>query len=296
MTHFSTTTPHADEESIEYCIAAGNDNAKVIVPPKIQVQGLGYHRGDSPPIIDSATFELMKGENLAVIGPNGSGKSTLLRLLAGILSPTFGEVHYDAIPLRQLSLRQRATKIAVVNQHETPDPRLSVRDYVRLGAIPYESHRSLEAINTSVEQALTTMNLQRLSNKAMHQLSGGERQKAHIARSLCQEPEVLLLDEPTNHLDPKAKGEVLSCIVNLGLTTVTGLHELSLASQMCDQLLVLESARLRAFGPPQTVLTSSLVDSVFGVELHHFQHPREHRSLLCLDIPLLRNVQSTETI
>ena len=264
--------------------------------PVIRVSDLSYKASSDQLLIDAVNFELHAGENLVIVGPNGSGKSTLLKLLTGTLTPSQGEVVYSNTPLQRLTLKQRAAKIAVIDQHEKPDPRLLVRDYVRLGCIPHEAQISKEEITHSVEHAMSLLGISHLSGKTMQQLSGGEKQKTYVARSLCQKPDVLILDEPTNHLDPKAKGEVLSIVASLGITTITVLHELPLAAQMCDKLLLLESARVRAFGTPDQALTTELVHQVFGVGLHRFEHPQGDRSLVCIDIPMRKNSQIMEFI
>lgn len=264
--------------------------------PVIRVSDVSYKTSGDQLLIDNVSFELHVGENLVIIGPNGSGKSTLLKLLTGTLTPSQGQVVYDNTPLQRLTLKQRAAKIAVIDQHEKPDPRLLVRDYVRLGCIPHEAQISKEEITHRVEHAMSLLGISHLSGKTMQQLSGGEKQKTYVARSLCQKPDVLILDEPTNHLDPKAKGEVLSIVASLGITTITVLHELPLAAQMCDKLLLLESARVRAFGTPDQALTTELVQQVFGVGLHRFEHPQGDRSLVCIDIPMRKNSQIMEFI
>ncbi|WP_070963272.1 ABC transporter ATP-binding protein [Vibrio sonorensis] len=254
--------------------------------PLLKVSHLGYKTKQGEKLIDDISFNLGKGENLVIIGPNGSGKSTLLKMIAGILTPTSGQVFYDKTPLHQLSLKQRASKIAFISQSEQPDSRLLVKEYVRLGCIPHESNLSQQEITDQVDRAMCLLGVSHLLNKTMLHLSGGERQKVYIARSLCQKPDILLLDEPTNHLDPKAKGEVLSNITSLGISTITVLHELSLAAQMCDKLLLLDQATAKAFGAPDKILTQQQVTQVFGVGFHRFEHPQESRELVCLDIPL----------
>lgn len=262
--------------------------------PQIRVSNLGYKTKQGQCLLDSVSFELMQGENLVIIGPNGSGKTTLLKLLGGMLNPTQGEIHYHSTSLEHLSLQQRASKIAMISQHEKPDPRLCVRDYIRLGCIPHESSSSATEMDDRVTQAMSQLGIAHLGNKVIQQLSGGERQKAYVARSLCQKPEILLLDEPTNHLDPRAKGEVLSIVASLGITTITVLHELPLAAQMCDKLLLLEQAKVKAFGTSEQALTSQVINQVFGVDLHRFKHPQTDTDLICLDIPLKKNNQTME--
>lgn len=263
-----------------------NKNNSIADTPVVKLNNISYQTKQGEYLVSEINFELYRSEILTIVGPNGAGKSTLLNLISGLLAPSSGQIYYSGLPLQQFSSQSRAEKIAVISQHELPDSRLRVEDYIRLGCIPYERVLSKQAIEQSVREVITLLKLEHLLHHPMDKLSGGERQKVYIARSLCQKPDVLLLDEPTNHLDPKAKGEVLSIVAGLGITVIAVLHELSLAAQLCDKILVLKDAKPIAFGTPESTLTTDVVRDVFGVDIFRFQHPEQARDIVCLDIPL----------
>ena len=122
----------------------------------------------------------------------------------------------------------------------------------------------------------------------LSQLSGGERQRAKFARAVCQMPKLLLLDEPTNHLDPAAKGALLTAAMQLGITVVTALHDLTLIDSFASYVAVLRQGELAAFGHPMDILNADTVYETFGVQLFRFQHPQEPRTLPSLDVEIGR--------
>ncbi|PZQ46509.1 MAG: histidinol phosphatase [Rhodovulum sulfidophilum] len=224
---------------------------------------------DGRAILDGVTLDLRPGERLGIVGPNGSGKSTLLRLLAGIDRPSRGAVTLDGAPMRSLSRRAVARRLAFVEQQAETAERLTVRDAVELGRTPHlGALRPFGAADRAVvAAALARVDMGPLAGRLWHTLSGGERQRAHIARALAQEPAVLLLDEPTNHLDIRHQIALLALIRRLPVTAVISLHDLNHASLHCDRVLMLRAGRVAALGPPAEVLTPARIRAVFGVEV-----------------------------
>ena len=238
-------------------------------------------------ILSDISLSVRPGDILAIAGPNGAGKSTLLAIMSGMLKPTCGEVRFFGQKLSTMPASERAKHIAIVNQHDHADLRLTVWDYVSLGRLPRRQAASAESHITIVEQALEATNLMGFKNKEIGFLSGGERQRAHIARALAQEPTLLFLDEPTNHLDPETKGKILSLISDLGISIVTILHELALIPLFASHLAILKDGRLRALGSVEDCLKPELVRDVFGVDLLMLPHPHQPRSVYTLDIPVV---------
>lgn len=257
--------------------------------PIVKLVDVTFQTANGTKLINSINLELYPGEIFAIVGPNGAGKTTLLQLISGLLQPTKGTIYHSSVSLKLLTPHERARKIAVINQTEQPNSRLTVREYISLGAIPHERSLSVIERNNHVEEAIQLLGLKDLSDKTIDLLSGGERQRAFIARAICQRPDVLLLDEPTNHLDPKSKGDVLSIISGLGITIIAVLHELALAVAFADKILILKDSEAVAFGPPEVTLKSEVVREVFGVDILRFKHPVEERDIVCLDIPLSKN-------
>ncbi|MDG9793387.1 ABC transporter ATP-binding protein, partial [Brucella anthropi] len=154
-------------------------------------------------IIDDVSFEAKPGKMLGLLGPNGSGKTSLLRLIAGLKRPHSGHVLLDEKDINTVARRSVAQRVAFVEQHATTNAGLKVLDVVRLGRFPHRSMFSgwTGADETAVQDAIELTGMMAKRNDQWQTLSGGEKQRAHIARALAQTPKELILDEPTNHLD-----------------------------------------------------------------------------------------------
>lgn len=215
-------------------------------------------------ILHGVDLQVPAGQWLTVIGPNGAGKSTLLRAIGGLL-PFTGEVTIFGTNLHWLRRRQRAQLVAMVTQHPVVPPGISVLDYVLLGRTPYIPPLGQESqadVMAAVE-VLTFMDLVDMAERSLATLSGGERQRVFLARALVQGANLLLLDEPTSALDIGHQQEVLELVDDLrhrrGLTVVTTMHDLSVAGEYADQLVLLADGRVAAAGPPEQVLTEELL-------------------------------------
>lgn len=219
---------------------------------------------DGHPILRSVGLSVAPGEWVTVIGPNGAGKSTLLRALAGRL-PYDGEVSLFGAPLRALPRRRRARLVATVAQHPVVPPGMNVLDYVLLGRTPYlaplarESRSDLDAVHA----VLGTLDLRRFAGRRLESLSGGERQRVFLARALAQGAPLLLLDEPTAALDIGHSQEVLELVDGLrrerDLAVLATMHDLSVAGEYADRLVLLADGQVVADGPPDRVLTGELL-------------------------------------
>ena len=219
-------------------------------------------------VLHDINLELATGEVIGLLGPNGSGKSTLLRCLAGLFPSQAHQIRLDGTPLNAIPLRERAKKLAFVPQHADVDGDLCVEQIVRLGRTPYR--RGLFGWNSTddiaVEDAIRLMKLSSLRHRLWRQLSGGERQRAQIARALAQRPGLLILDEPTNHLDIEYQLELMTLITKLPVTVVVALHDLNLAANYCQRLVLLKSGSVIASGPPDAVLTPTLIENAWHVK------------------------------
>ena len=258
------------------------DEGQVTDQPFLVAEELRFDAANGAALVQDVSFSVKEGTILAIAGPNGAGKTTLLRLLSGSEAPTSGDVLISGRNLKQLSATERARMIAVVSQQEQPDGRLFLRDYVALGQIPIQADRSSRAHADNMKRILHLTSLTYLAEKRMAVLSGGERQWAHIARALAQNPSLLFLDEPTNHLDPDAKGRMLSLVTELGITVVMIVHDLVMIPEFASHVALINAARLAGFGPVNEVLTPDRVQDVFGVTYLHFAH--QGRLIPALDI------------
>lgn len=234
------------------------------------------------PILDGVDLALLPGEMVGLVGPNGAGKSTLVNLLSRALMPQRGHVWLDDRTLDQLSPDQVARRVAVVPQvFEVPNG-FTAFEIVMMGRTPHlgwfksESARDGEIARAAM-QATGTWHL---ANRLVTKLSGGERQRVVFARALAQEPQILLLDEPTAHLDVAHQIEVMEIARKLknerALAILGVFHDLNLAAQYCDRIILLKDGRVFAAGAPASVITADILRAVYGIEMCVFPHPRNH--------------------
>lgn len=209
------------------------------------------------------------GSFAGIIGPNGSGKTTLFRAITGVLSLKSGKIWLSEKNLKSFSLRERAQNIAIVSQFiEAGD--MSVEDYVLMGRIPYHSRFNFFESAEDYEIARKYMKMTdtwRFKDQLMSELSGGEQQLAGIARALTQQPQLLLLDEPTSHLDITHQVHILNVLQQLnqemGLSVLMVIHDLNLASEYCDRLILVNQGKIHTQGTPEEVLTFQHIEDVY---------------------------------
>ena len=266
-----------------------------VVNPCLHLEGITFTADNGARLLDSLSFTVESGETVAITGPNGAGKTTLIRIIAGLNAPSTGTLLLDGFPIHEINFAERARQIAFVGQSENTDGRLSVLQYVALGRLPHEGTFSRKANHVQIEKALTATGLTNLSNRPLARLSGGEKQKAKIARALCQQPKLLVLDEPTNHLDPYARGELLSLVAQMGITVISALHDLTLVDSFSDKTAIIADGNLIAFGDSKDVLSAERVQQVFRVDLHRLSHPHQDRLIPSLDIPIITSPKSPLT-
>lgn len=231
--------------------------------------------------VSEVSLSLRAGEIVAILGPNGAGKSTLLRALNGGLKPSSGQVLLDSKPLHQYPRRVIARDIAVVAQEGDVRFPVTVLEFVlggryasaSTGAWGWETDRDI----TVAQEVLQETELTELSGRLMTELSGGERQRAVLARALATEATVLLLDEPTANLDLAHQAAILSLVrrrsVINKVAAVVVTHDINLAAEFSDQVLLMKNGHTVAFGPPSEVLTPELLRKVFGVRILVDAHP-----------------------
>ena len=250
----------------------------------LRLTGLRWSAGGTP-VLDGVTATAPGGRLTGVLGPNGAGKSSLLRVVAGILVPDAGAAALDGADLLAQPRRERARRVALVEQEATAALPLTVRDAVELGRTPHLARWGGLAVadRESVDSALASAGVTELAERPLATLSGGERQRAHLARALAQEPRLLLLDEPTNHLDVRARLDLLRLLERLtaaDVTVVAALHDLNLAASACDHVVLLDAGRVVAEGPVAEVLVPAVLEPVYRVRFDLLTHPRTGRPVL----------------
>ena len=221
-------------------------------------------------IVDGVSFEATPGKMLGLLGPNGSGKTSLLRLLAGLKRPSSGRISLDLKDIRTIGRRTIAQRVAFVEQNSTTNADLKVVDVVKLGRFPHRSMFSGWTLtdDQAVEEALNRAGMTDKRHDRWQSLSGGEKQRAHIARALAQSPKELILDEPTNHLDIQHQISLMRLVSSLPVTSIIALHDLNHAAMFCDELIVMQSGKIVTSGTPAEVLTEEVLRDVFSVDAH----------------------------
>lgn len=224
------------------------------------------------PVLRGVDLAVGDGEWVAVVGPNGAGKSTLLRHLAGLVAGS-GELVLDGRPAPSLRRRERARLVALVVQTPTIPEGISVADYVLLGRTPHIAPLGVEGPSdlAATHDALAHLELLPLADRLVPTLSGGERQRVLLARALAQGAPILLLDEPTSALDVGHQQQVLELVDAMrrdrGLTVVTTMHDLTLAGQYADRLMLLHEGTVVADGPATDVLTEERLHRYYGAHV-----------------------------
>ena len=237
---------------------------------RLQARGLTLAY-DGRRIVEGLDLDVPDGEVTAIIGPNGCGKSTLLRGLTRVLTPAAGEVLLDGTSLRRLSTRSIATRLALLPQSPEAPAGITVADLVARGRHPHQRWFAQFSADDEeiVREAMKATGVEDLAHTPVEELSGGQRQRAWLSMTLAQQTDLVLLDEPTTYLDLAHQLEVLELIRDLrdahGRTVLMVLHDISLALRYASHVVVMKAGRIVAAGPSQEVITSALLEEVFGL-------------------------------
>jgi len=225
----------------------------------------------STPVLDKLSFDVEKGTFLAVAGPNGAGKSTLLKLLSGIIQPTSGSVKIEGRQIESYNTEQLARQVSVVRQEFVPVFGFTVFQTVMMARTSYFKGAGFEskADRQIVTDALKATETFQFADRQLGQISGGERQRVFIARALAQSTPVLLLDEPTSYLDLRHQVQIYDLIKKMqfdtGKSIISVTHDINLAGQYCDQVLLLTDKTDSIIGPPNQVLSPENLKKTFSV-------------------------------
>lgn len=244
--------------------------------PMISVDQLSVEYGDQKVLCD-LSLDIEEGQFIGILGPNGCGKTTFLRVLSRILAPDTGTVIIKGLDVEEYNTRELARILGCVRQETDVVFPFTVREIVMMGRYPHIGRivPLCEDDMALVEKAMQWTNTLHLANKLITEVSGGERQRVLIARTLVQQPKILLLDESTSHLDINHQMEILSLIQELTpkITVIGVFHDFNLASYFCDQLILMNSGKIVAIGPPEDVLTEERISENFSVKMLVHMHP-----------------------
>ena len=264
--------------SVQAAARSLSDATRANSDTRLSVEQVSYAYSVNPsqaPLftLEATSFQARPGEILAILGPNASGKSTLLKLVAGALQPLSGRVLLNGFVTHSLSPKTRAQRIAVVQQESRLLFPSRAWEFVLQGRHPYGRPMRFETEDDVIiaRNALAQVGAEHLSDRWMDQISGGEKQRVILARALAQQPLLLLLDEPTLHLDIGAQVDLLDALRRLAAqnryTVVVVTHELNLAAEYADQVVLLQRGKSLRIGPPASVYQRELLEQVFQTPL-----------------------------
>jgi iron complex transport system ATP-binding protein len=234
---------------------------------------------DKKNVLSDVSMDIAKGEFIGLIGPNGSGKTTLLRVISKVLSPYQGQILLDDEDVIKVSRNILARTMAFLTQEISLDLPFTVRQMTLMGRFPYLSQYGKESDHdiAVAENAMELADVSHLSDRFITEISGGEKQRALIAMCLAQEPKILLLDEPTNHLDVGHQLSILDLIRKLNcqndMTVISVFHNLNLAAEYCHRIMVLDKGKVESLGSPKDVITSDMIQKVYGAKVLTEQNP-----------------------
>ena len=266
--------------------------------PAYSIKELTFHyrthsAGEKNSILKDFSCIIESGKILGVLGPNGSGKSTLLKLMARVLPVQRGAIYLFQEDLARLSQAEIARTVALVPQETQQSFPFTIAEMVLMGRFPHHSgfggwHWEDSEDVLIAQAAMQDLDVAHLGGRLITDVSGGERQRAIIARALAQEPKVLLLDEPTAFLDLHHQLDIVRILRRLnrerGLTVVMVSHDLNLASQYCHQLILLNHGRIVKGGSPEDVVQPDILEAVYGCRVLVDRHPQSGMPRISLPV------------
>lgn len=235
---------------------------------KLSVSNLKQGYGNNI-VLDGLNFEVGMGEVVSILGPNGSGKSTLIKTICNIIKPRGGNISVDGVDVSNIKRNDFAKMVAYVPQSTMVFGHNSIYDTVLAGRRPYiqwsYSHSDIEM----AADAMRRMHIDHLHDRYLSDVSGGQKQRAHIARALVQDSSYLVLDEPTSALDLKHQIETLTLLKELtssgNKSAIVAVHDLNLALNYSDRVIVLKDSKIYADGSPKEVITKKMIQDVYNV-------------------------------
>ncbi len=230
---------------------------------------VGY---DGGAVVSDINTSALRGQLICLLGPNGAGKSTILRTLSGHLAPLGGTVYIGGKSVTKMSENERAKKLSVVLTEKPPLHMTTARDLVSMGRSPHTGFwgRLSETDEKKVLEAMDTVGISELAERAFMGLSDGEKQKILIARALAQEPQLMILDEPTSHLDINSRIEIMNILSQLahqkGLTIIMSIHDIDIALKTCQNVILIKDGRLLSQGTPEDTIGDRTIEGLYDIE------------------------------
>ncbi len=239
----------------------------------IKINNLNFAYRDTP-VLKDINLSISKGEFVGIIGPNGVGKSTLLKLITGIINCPVNSLFYNNKSIEKYSRKDAAKFIAYVPQETEFSFSFSAKEIVKMGRFPYSEGIRFysETGEKIVLEAMEKLEVSQFADRNFNELSGGEKQRVVIASALAQEPSIILLDEPTSALDLHHQIAIYNILKSLQtekqLTSIVVTHDINLASQFCERIILLNNGEIIKDGKPEDVLKFKLLEETFGVKVY----------------------------
>lgn len=249
----------------------------------IEIKELNYEAGNKK-ILHNISLNIASNHFVGLVGPNGSGKTSLLKHIYRTIPTDDKTVYIYGKALEEYSVKESAREITVMKQENTAEFEYSVLEMVVMGRFPHKAfYQTSDQRDVQLAtEALAYVGMNDYAHHAFCHLSGGEKQRVLIARSLVQQANIILLDEPTNHLDIHYQWRILDLIKGLGKTTFAVFHDLNLAMEFCDEVYVLHEGAILSFGKPENILTPQLLRDCFRVEAELIQRANQTPRLIYL--------------
>lgn len=248
----------------------------------LQIKDISYSVG-SKKLLRHLTAHVMPGQLVAVVGPNGAGKSTLIKLISGELQPQTGSIQLNGTDISQYTAKQLAKQRAVLTQQLQQAFTFTVKEVVAMGRYPHFENHPTQTDTNTIDWAIEQLGLSFLENRHYNTLSGGEQQRTQLARVLAQvtgsqtkQPKLLLLDEPLNNLDIRQQHQSLQMaqdFVKEGNMAIAVLHDINMAAQYADRVLVLKQGYQLAYGPVSETITPEVLETCYGLPAMVLPHP-----------------------
>ena len=234
---------------------------------KLSIEKITYSI-NSKLIVDGVDLGVEEGTFVGLVGPNGCGKSTLLKNIYKVYTPDSGKVYIDGKDMSELSSRETALEMSVMQQENVVEFDMSVYDMVMLGRFAHQKMfgNDMARERQIVADAIDEVGLSGYEQRSFLSLSGGEKQRTLVARALVQQAQLIILDEPTNHLDIGYQYQIMTILKNQGLTVFSSIHDLNIAACYCDKIVLMKAGKIVDIGTPWEVLIPERIKELFGVD------------------------------
>ncbi len=254
----------------------------------IKIQDISFNYGHED-VIRKINLNFMPGQLVSLVGPNGAGKTTLLKLISGLLEPTSGQIHIYNQLSENLTRKERALLISLVPQNPKLPEEMGVSDFIMLGRNPHLKLLQWESLEDFkiAQESISLTEIDHLIQRKLGEVSGGERQRIMLALAMTQRSPIMLLDEPTSNLDISHQMKVMKVIKKIhnqksnNRVTILAIHDLNIAAQFSDRVILFSEGIVAVDGTPQEVLTKNNIEAIYGSKVSIIPHP-EHGSPLII--------------